>query len=250
MTEEELIKKRLLELAEQSSQRGTYTYTHFLNLQEQSIFKSQKNRLGQVPFAFFGGAQGCERQMLRFGSKETCGYEEPFPITEILIEPVHPKFSEELTHRDFLGALMNLGVDRAVFGDIFTEDKRALIFCETGISTVLLSELTKVRHTDVRCSIPELLPDFLTMEYNRISLNVASERLDAVIAAAYKLSRSKSAELIRDGKVFVNAALTDNTGMVLPQDAIVSVRGSGRFIYRGVEYRTKKDRLRIVIEMP
>ena len=80
------------------------------------------------------GTEGCERQMLRFGSEETLGYEEAFPISCVVIRPSAPKFAEELTHRDFLGALMNLGIERDVLGDIIVRDAVGYVFCEDAMA--------------------------------------------------------------------------------------------------------------------
>ena len=75
--------------------------------------------------------------MLRFGSEETLGYEEAFPISCVVIRPSAPKFAEELTHRDFLGALMNLGIERDVLGDIIVRGAVGYVFCEDAMADYL-----------------------------------------------------------------------------------------------------------------
>ena len=73
-----------------------------------------KKEISYVPFDVFGGTENCERLMIRFGSEELFGYEEPFPICCLLAEPLIEKFADNFTHRDFLGAIMNLGIERDV----------------------------------------------------------------------------------------------------------------------------------------
>ena len=108
----EQLQKRFLELAERAYQNGTYVFTPFLGIQEQSVFYKMEKMLPPVPWEAFGGMKGCERRMVRFGSEGLCGYEQPFPIACIAVRPRSAQFAEPLTHRDFLGALMGLGIER------------------------------------------------------------------------------------------------------------------------------------------
>lgn len=185
----------------------------------------------------------CERQIVRFGSFETLGYEEDFPITTLLIEPLIDKFSDNLSHRDYLGAIMNLGIKREVLGDILIKDKRAYVFCLEEIADYLCSELTRIKHTSIKISkiegdIPELerkLEDF--------DILVTSPRIDAVVAALTKLSRSQASLLFREKKVLVNNRTCENNSMMLKESCTLSIRGYGKFIYIGEGGRTKKDRV-------
>ena len=95
MTDEELLlKKRFIELAKKSDERSYFTFTDFLGLAERSIFAEAKASLCKVSFTEYGGAEGCERVMIRFGSEEELGYSEPFPITVLKIEPRAAKFAD------------------------------------------------------------------------------------------------------------------------------------------------------------
>ena len=81
------------------------------------------------------------------------------------------------------------------------------------------------------------------------ALVTASERLDGVISAVYKLSRSQSQELIAAGRVFISGRLCETSAAQIPEGAIVSVRSVGRFIYEGIERETKKGRLRVLVRI-
>lgn len=250
MTEEEIIKKRIIELGKKAYSKGVYTCSHFLNMNEQSIFKYALSDIGNVPYKLFGGAEFCERCMLMFGSEELCGYSEEFPITGLIIKPINSKFSDDLTHRDFLGALMNLGIERDTIGDIIVGQNEAFLFCETGVSAFIISELVRVKHTTVCCKVSMEVPESMQPRYETIRVAAASERLDVLVAAVYKLSRSSSAELFTGRKVFVNAALNENVSAVAKPGDIISVRGYGRFIYKGIAYQTKKGKFQVEIEIP
>ena len=104
--DEEFLAKRIIDLADQSYRTGLYTYTGFLNQQEQAVYDSVRKDATPVKATLFGGVEGCERQVLRFGDEESLGYDAGFPICCIEIRPLIEKFSDALTHRDYLGALM------------------------------------------------------------------------------------------------------------------------------------------------
>lgn len=244
----ELIKKRFSELAKRADNKGIFTYTPFLGLMEQDALFRMKRELSFIPFEAFGGADGCERVMVRFGSADTLGYDEPFPIKLLLAEPLSRKFADKLTHRDILGALMGLGIERETLGDIVIRENGAYIFCVETMAAHIAESFTKAKHTDLSVSFAESLPEGALYRLAPAELTIASERLDCIIAAYAKLSRGDAAELIGKGLVFVNGVQTENGAKTVPENGIVSVRGYGRFILREQARRTRKDRLVVRIE--
>ena len=243
-----LLKKRLLELAELSRSRGIYTFSDFLSPAEQALFDSLRRELAGSAFSLFGGHPACERQMIRFGSEEETGYDQPFPICCVEIAPKNGKFSDALTHRDFLGAAMHLGVRREVLGDLFVRENTGILFSKDTVAPFLAETLETVRHTPVVCRILETCPESLAPKLVPQAVNVPSERADAVIGAVYRLSRSESARLFAAERVFVNSRTLENPGHALHVGDIVSVRGFGKFCYRGKERETKKGRSFVLVE--
>lgn len=246
--EETLLKKRFTELAEKAYSRGTYTFTAFLGLAEQDVFSRVERDFAHVPHARFGGAEGCERVMVRFGDEELCGYDQPFPILCVKAEPLSHKFADKLTHRDFLGALMNLGIDRSQLGDIILREDTAYIFTAEKIAPFICDNLFRAKHTELRCSIAETLPEGELFTLESRECLVSSERTDGVVAHVYNLSRSDALELFGAGKVFVNGRCCENNSATLKAGDIVSVRGMGRFLYDGVQRTTKSGKLNILIQ--
>lgn len=241
-TDETLLKKRLAELANKSYTNSRYLFTGFLSLAELNLYYQIERELSYVPVTVFGGTADCERVMLRFGDEVLCGYEEPFPIACVEIAPLAEKFGETLTHRDYLGALMNLGIERATLGDIVIVGKRAFLFCTEKMSAYIIEELDKVRHTSVRCGIAKEVPKSTVTRLERKTVQVSAARADSVIAKLYNLSRSESVELFRAKKVFVNGRQNENnSGQLKPGDQ-VSVRGFGRFVFVGVSGETRKGK--------
>lgn len=249
MEEDKLLKKRFLELARKSYNGGYYTFTDFLGLAEQTYFSDILTELCGIKYTAFGGAEGAERVMIRFGNPEELGYEEPFPIVCIKAEPAAPKFADKLTHRDFLGALLNLGIERSTLGDIPIIDNVGYIFAKRDIAPFIISELTRVKRTDVRLSEISELPDGELYRTERRRIQAVGERIDAIIAKLYGLSREESLSLFKKRLVYIDGRLCENNSRCPKENAVVSVRGYGRFIYRAYESTTKKGKLNIELDV-
>ena len=159
--------------------------------------------------------------------------------------PKSGKFAEKLTHRDYLGAILGLGIERSLIGDILVRDQHAWFFCLSSAADLLAHSLTQVRRTAVTAEVtaadvPELQP-----RYEPLRVNVASERLDAVIAAFAGLSRGQADKLFAAEKVFVNGRMmTDRSGRLKEGD-VFSVRGFGKAVYDGIEHETRKNRYQV-----
>ena len=239
----ELLKKRLAELAEKSYRNNQYLFTNFLNMAEMNAFYEISKEISYVPFTAFGGTPQCERLMIRFGSEELFGYEEPFPIRCIKAEPLIEKFADNFSHRDFLGAIMNLGIEREVVGDIAIKGKTAYIFCTEKIAPYIVENLVQVKHTAMRTHLLEQAPDILKPTLEKREVTAASERIDAVLGKLCNLSRSQSVLAFREKKVFVNGRQCENNSYSLKAGDVVTCRGFGKFVYEGVKYQTKKGKL-------
>lgn len=249
-TEKELqqLKNRFLDLADRSWRQSLFAFTGFLSLAEQDVLFGAAKEAG-VRVSLSGGAEHAERQMARFGDPEELGYEEPFPISCILVEPLMEKFADPLSHRDFLGAIMNLGIDRSTVGDIFIDGKKAYVFCTEAMAPYLRESLEQVRHTHVRCSIVEGAENLPVRRLEAKEENVASLRCDGIVASVWRLPRSQSAELFKQKKVFVNGRLQENNSYMLKEQDVVSVRGYGKFIFKGEKHTTRKGKLVVGIEL-
>lgn len=250
-TEKEIVqfKSRLKELARRSYEQNMFTFTPMLGLMEQTIFGELEEELRYAGYTIFGGHENAERVMIRFGKMEELGYEEAFPITLIHMKPLLQKFSDDFSHRDFLGALMNLGINRDLLGDILVGDRQGFLFCQSSIAEYICQELTQVKHTHVSCAMAFKLSEYKEKPPVEEEHLVASERLDGLVAQIYNLSRSQSLSLFRDKKVFVNGRLTENNSRSCKQGEIVNVRGFGKFIYDGIGYTTKKGKQRVKIRI-
>lgn len=245
---EELFKRRMEELARRSWNQEIYCFTHFLDLAQRSDFLSMVPSLPPCPWQLFGGAEGCERQMLRFGNADLCGYDAAFPIVCLKIAPISAKFAEPLTHRDYLGALMALGIERELLGDIIVKPGAAYLFCEERIAPYLQEHFIQARHTSLACAPTEGLPEGALFETRRMTVQLSSQRADALIAHVFRLSRSEAQALFPAGKVFISGRLCESPGYSPKAGDILSVRGYGRMKYIGIDSLSKKGKENTAIE--
>ncbi len=239
----ELTANRLSELAARAEKRGIWVYSEFLTLAEQNIALSLKLR---CPFELWGGVPEAERKIACFGSEDLCGWRQEPPVVCVKLQPASQKFAEPLSHRDFLGSLMALGIRREVLGDIIITENTGYLLCLESIAGYVADSLTRVRHTAVRCSLSEP-PAKPAEKPEQTELVVASERLDALVAAVFHLSRSQAQELVASERVFLSGYLASNPSVQVPVNTVVSVRGIGRFIYQGIMRETKKGRIRVIV---
>ncbi|MBQ4573489.1 MAG: hypothetical protein IJA80_09460 [Clostridia bacterium] len=243
MTEKQ---KRFDELTQRANERGYTVYSDFLGLSEISELSAMRF---SVPVTLWGGYDDAERCVVCFGDREYFNDNSDYPIKCILIKPVNQKFADTLSHRDFLGSLMGLGIRREVLGDIIINKNCGYLFCLENIADYIIENLTQVRHTTVKCGITDNIPtDALPQPENR-EIIVSSERLDVIVSAIYKMSRSQVLPIFHTEKVFVNGAVKTSPSVTVNVNDKISVRGYGRFIYKGVLRTTKKDRLVISVEV-
>lgn len=258
----QLLEKRFIELSRIAYQREIVTYSDFLNLNEQNILHSLPKDSLYTRIISFGGYETAERQMAAFipdalylrcriDDSDFAGpglyHEIGYPFTALRIEPQNRKFAEDLSHRDYLGAILNLGIDRARTGDIIQLQGGAVIFVHNDIAAFVADELTRVRHTVVKVSPMVDNAFYYTPDYDEIRGTVASVRLDSLLPLAFSLSRTRLSGLIEGEKVFVNGKLITSNGYQVKDGDIISVRGMGKFRFEGTGGQTRKKRITVTI---
>ena len=259
MEEQELLKGRFRDLSRRAAERDYLTHTEFLSDHELSYFYSWMKGEGRtavrVPFIVYGGRKDADRNMVVFLpsylTRETflAGEEtDPEVILLLSVRPLNRKFSEELTHRDFLGALMHLGLERGRIGDILVSEEETDIFVDRENAGIIAEELIRVKHTCVRCELMPPSACHIEPQFEEISGSVSSERLDSVLTLAFRLSRTRAQEIIKGENVLVDGRVISESSYILKENQRVSARGLGKFIYAGIENTTKKGRFFISLK--
>lgn len=247
MTDEELyLQKRFKELGEKSWTCSQFFFTGFLSVSDISLLHDTCDRNG-IKYTLWGGAENTERQIVRFGDAASIGYEVPFPIVILKVSPLLMKFADEFNHRDFLGAIMNLGIKRETVGDIIVKGKEAYIFAHENIADYIIENLDKVKHTNVKVERLNELPELLETKKQEEEILVSSTRLDVIIAGKYKLSRSQAMQLFKSQKVFLNGRVCENNSYQVKEQDIISVRGFGKMEFIRISGETRKGRIYITV---
>lgn len=249
------MEKRLIELSRTACYRNVITYSDFLNLNELNILHSLPKDKLYTAYVTFGGYDSAERQMAAFlpdalsfsrtGKIDSADL--GFPFVAVGIVPLHEKFAQALTHRDYLGAILNLGIERSKLGDILIEGEKAVVFIDDGLSSFLQEELRRVSHTSVKLSRINLRDYGYSPRFEEIKGTVASVRLDSLLSLAFSSSRTKLSSLIEGGKVFINGKLMTTNSCQVREEDVISVRGMGKFRYKGIVSHTKKNRIFVLL---
>ena len=242
--QEQLLSKRLLELADNTYQRDIPMFSDFLNLNEQEILNQILTKMPPICIKTMGGYSLAERKVAGFYPKEV--FYEQNPIICLKIEPLNKKFAEEITHRDYLGALISLGIDRSVLGDIVVSAPCAYLFCLRKIAPFIMQELVQIKHTAVMVTETEF-DETVSLHTEEITGFIASLRLDAILALVTGMSRSRAVSYIEEAKVFINGKCITSNGCTLKENDVISVRGIGKFQYQGTSGTSKKGRLFVTI---
>lgn len=212
-------------------------YLGFLNEREAATACSYlSNR--RIPYKLYGGYENADRVFISLKSDESFSM---YPITAVLISS---KGKRTLSHRDYLGSLMGIGIKRECIGDIILlSDNKAVVFLRNDIVIYVTNELSKVANENV--TVCEYYGDTNSFSKRTSEENilVTSMRIDNVISAFLNCSRSQTADLISEKRVFVNYYQVTKASTTLSESDVVSIRGKGKFIVGKQEGKTKRERI-------
>ncbi len=253
MNEKEILISHALDKKRQSSENSMITHTNFLSLDEISIVKTTDREYNEYTNTFYyGGYDDSERQIAIFVPKFyefdhisdflKCN-EEDNPLCIVRLKK--DKFTT-LSHRDYLGAIMGLGLKREMVGDIKVTDEGADVFCLKSSAEYICENLKKSGRGSVTGEILSV-EAFNSAEdkYEMCFTTVSSLRLDGVIAAFFNLSRSTAAETVNKGLVYVNSSQCLKGDFTLKEGDKIVLRGKGKTILSEIKGTSKKGKLKI-----
>ena len=251
MTENERLISLVSDKIRKTENAYMLTHTNFLSLSERSLATACCKENG-AQFTFWGGYPEAERTVL-FLLPDYMTADEHFPAEED--NPIcllHCKISaqaKKLTHRDYLGSLLSLGIERSVIGDILVRDDGADIIILQSIGDYLLANYDKAGHTPIKCEtkpITSLVPP----EQKTVTVreSVASVRLDNMVSAVCGFSRSVACEQISSGLVFVNDTEVSKPDAKLSVGDKLVVRGQGKAYFKELGGTTRKGRISVIFE--
>ncbi len=223
------------------------SFTEFLDPYKISTLLSLLGNSLDFNICVFGGRDSCERQKMAFFPDFMAEEDVVFPISVIEIT-YNLKFSKRLTHRDFLGSLIGLGIVRGKIGDILIEEDKAFVFVDDDIADFININLSRAGKTKVKTRI--ILPEEIRVNENSDevkNITVASLRIDAVLSGVFNLSRGKISELIKAKKVFLNQSLCESVSKQVLEGDTLTLRGFGRAELIQFIGKTKKDKFLISV---
>lgn len=220
--------KRCSDLYSRSFARGIFTFSDFVEEDKIALVPLTKDK-----FTCFGGTEFATRKMIRFGSEQDLGYSQDFPLVILKFSPLSKKFATPLSHRDYLGAVLNLGIERSKIGDIFCGENEGYAVCHEDVSDLICSSVDRVGRVSVKVETTEFVPASLLPKKQEKELVVSSIRCDVVICKTYNLSREDALEIFRENRVRINGNATTNNSYALKVGDTISVRGYGKFEFLG-----------------
>lgn len=241
-----LVKARITDLFDLCDKRCEAQFSSFLDGGEAAMIEDEL----RIPYGYntmlYGGYADAERKLFGVFPEWEEADEAQFPIS--IIRFTIPKF-RSLTHRDYLGVMMSLGLDRSKTGDILTFDGGAYAFADESIAEYIKNNVTKIANVGVKTDIIPFSQFEPPPHKTKTKMCVAASlRTDAVIAASYNISRGAAERLIKEERVKVNHRDAKSCSERLGVGDMVSVRGMGRFVLKDTGANTQKGRLHITVE--
>ncbi len=237
------LKERLFSLNKQSEVSSKPQFLGFLS-EEEAVYAEKL--LGENnTYMFFGGYENASRVYLGAFPMGITPNDKAFPISSITLSY---RKQDILSHRDFLGAILALGIKREAVGDILIENGRAVCFCSANVAKLILNELEKVGRVGVTASSG--FSGALPLSATRVSeaLTVSSLRLDCVVAAICSVSRNTANEFILEKRVSINSKPCDKPTRAVAEGDKITVRGVGKFTLFTLDGETRKGRIKITIQ--
>jgi len=234
--------KTLENAAKLAGEKGLVRFTKFLDPSEAAAGERIARSFG-AGFAVWGGYPQAERVIGCFfpaGVQVSSG---EYPLVCL-----HSRYSSKfcsVSHRDLLGAFMSLGLTRSCIGDIIVVDDDIYLFAHEQTADFIAQSFTSAAKAPLAFRALDAIPEMPEPNGTRFSAVVSSLRLDGVLAAAYKLSRSEAADFIRAGAVKVNHLVCERIDHAVKEGALLSLRGKGRVRLVSVDGLTRKQRIGI-----
>lgn len=236
-------------LLEKTLQQNVQQWTNFTDPRQQQIARDLLRSFPAVKCFFYGGYPEAER--VRIGLSPPSGQVvgEKEQVACLLIKGDFPP--GVLTHRDFLGALMGLGIKREMVGDIiYRGGEKAFVFLVKNLAPFVRANLQKAGR--YRLEVEEIDPaDVPAIEPSRIKEirgTVASMRLDAVAGLGFGISRSKIAPLIKGEQVKLNHQLVRHPSKTVKEGDIISLAGRGRVKVAQIKGESRKGRIHLLLQ--
>lgn len=246
--DDKLIIAKILDKAEEVQKEHEPRATGFLDPYQQVLAKRIAQGLTSVGYFFDGGYPGAERQRLVFHPD----YLDPAYVDpQLVLVKITGNFKfQQVTHRDYLGAILGLGLSRDKLGDILIiQEGGAQVIADPLVLPFLRQNLEQVHQVTVR--IEEIKREEIALpeeKVKEIRATAASLRLDAVAGEGFGISRSQMTKEITSEKVKLNWFVTTDCAQKVAVGDVISLRGRGRILVNEITGISKKGRIGLIIK--
>lgn len=210
-----------------------------------NVWKALEKMSGNMDVDVYsnGVFKDAERRIISFSSDEVWYY----PIK--LLKIINLSSFADLSHRDYLGGLMALGLKREKFGDLIIRDETCYLPVKEELSEYVMTNLKGVGSCPCKVEVvdiyDEIIPDF---NFEEMSVIITSNRLDCIVSSLTRLSRTKAIEIIQNSKVLVDYVVVKDKDKNVEDEAIITIRGYGKFKYLGQSGVTGSGRKRVLFK--
>lgn len=237
---------RLLDLAMVVRKGRPYAVSDFYSPFAGQIATTIRGHFSEIDFKEFGGYLGAERIKIGFCQADMANIIDwQVGAVEISWDPRY----RLIGHRDVLGSLIGMGLERDVFGDILMQPAAAQVLVSEPLVDYLCHEMTKVAMVGVTVT-PLALENIIPKEEKTktIRTTVASLRLDSIGASGFSISRSKMVAAIGAERVQVNWQRAKGPAQNVEVGDVISFRGRGRMVLTEITGTSRKGRIGVVLE--
>lgn len=244
-SDDDALASRLVDMAEVVCKNRKYKVSDFLDPHGESIAQTVAAHFSGIKVDFDGGFANSERVRAAFYHEDYMGTV-LYDIVALAVK--WDKRFYNLSHKDVLGAIMGVGCEREVVGDIAFTDEGAQFVVQSTIADFFLSNLTQIGAANV--SVEKIALEELQQKEEKIKeikATVSALRLDAVAAAGYGVSRSRMAEEIKSQRVKVNFKEAKNAAQTVNVGDVISFRQRGRLEVAEINGLTKKGRTSVLL---
>lgn len=244
--EEQDVITMLMDKAKQAERNYAPVLTHFLDPREQYILEVIVGSFDDLEVSFNGGSAESERKRVIIAPEYYVPEAKDYEL--VLFEMEYPEKFATIDHRNVLGTLMSLSIERDQLGDIIVGDKIQFILTDT-IKSYIISELKRIKGVPVKLhEVP--LSDMIQSkeDWTIHQATVSAMRLDVVLKEMIRKSRSIAKQYIEKKRIKVNHTIIERPDFQLEHGDLLSIQGHGRARISEIGPKTKKDKLRIVYE--
>ena len=253
--EDRLLVSKILDKLEFVQKKNIVETTDFLDMHQKAVAEKVLKSQKITNYICYGGYSNAERVMLVMYPEKL---EDVFNnnqydfnnIVKVVKVTLPNEMRGKYSHRDYLGAVIKIGLKREKVGDIIVNLDGADLIVSKDISKYIVDsfkEITRFSKSDIYEESIEKL-NITEPKTEVLNIIIPSMRMDSIVSELIRTSRSKALEIINAERVFVNSEVITKNSKMLKENDIITVKGKGRFKIIKILNSTKKGNLVLEVE--